>query len=169
MGPLSIGNLLSQATIPGYDRGMETDLTENELGAWRAFLYAYSSVVPRLDDELSAEGLTLNQYEVLLWLSRSKDGAMRMTDLAGRIVLSPSGVTRAVDQLEKKGLVERVVCASDRRGFLATLTRRGRATFRRASKLHVRGIREHFLSHLSSSEQKSLASSLERIVKPPAA
>ncbi|HYI45616.1 MAG TPA: MarR family transcriptional regulator [Actinomycetota bacterium] len=143
---------------------MEKDLSETEAKAWRAFLYAYARVVPKLDDELTlAEGLTLNQYEVLLWLSRSSGGAMRMSDLASRIVLSPSGVTRAVDQLEKKGLVERVVCSSDRRGYLATLTKKGRVAFRKASKVHVRGIREHFISHLSASELKSLGSSLEQI------
>jgi DNA-binding MarR family transcriptional regulator len=145
--------------------GMEKDLTEIEIGAWRAFLHAYSRVVPTLDEELRlSEGLTLNQYEVLLWLGQAPGGAMRMSDLSCHIVLSPSGVTRAVDQLEKKGLVERRVCDSDRRGFHATLTKKGRAALRKAAQVHKRGIREHFLSYLSTAEQKSLGSALQRLV-----
>ena len=48
-----------------------------------------------------------------------------MSDLAAQTTLSTSGMTRVVDRLERAGLVERVVCPSDRRGFNATLTATG--------------------------------------------
>ena len=86
---------------------VDGQLDELQFRAWRAFLYAYATVVPTLDRELvSAQGLSLNQFEVLTWLRRAGKRGLRMSDLASRIVLSPSGVTRAVDQLERKGLVD---------------------------------------------------------------
>jgi DNA-binding MarR family transcriptional regulator len=133
--------------------------------AWRSFLYAYSEVVPRLDRELvSAQGLSLNQFEVLTWLRRGGKRGLRMSDLASRVVLSPSGVTRAVDQLERKGLVERCVFEGDKRGYLATLTAEGRAVLRKATGVHVRGVRQHFLDHLSRTELEHLATALEAVL-----
>jgi DNA-binding MarR family transcriptional regulator len=106
-------------------------------------------------------GLTLSQYEVLLRLNDAEHNAMRMTQLAAEVVLSPSGITRAVDQLERRGFVERKVCSSDRRGFLAVLTKEGKAQLRRASSVHVRGIREHFTSKLTPAQLAELAALLE--------
>src|SRR6266496_6522548 len=133
--------------------------------AWRSFLYAYSEVVPTLDRELvSAQGLSLNQFEVLTWLRRAGKRGLRMSDLASRVVLSPSGVTRAVDQLERRGLVERCVFQGDKRGYLATLTAEGRALLRKATAVHVRGLREHFLDHMSRPDLEHLAAALEAVL-----
>src|SRR2546426_11331670 len=87
-----------------------------------------------------------------------------MSDLASRVVLSPSGVTRAVDQLERKGLVARCVFEGDKRGYLATLTAEGRARLRKATNVHLHGVREHFLRHLSRAELEHLATALEAIL-----
>ena len=143
----------------------ERRLDELQFRAWRAFLYAYSRVVPRLDQELgSAQGLSLNQYEVLVWLRSAGRRGLRMSDLASRVVLSPSGVTRAVDQLERKGLVARCVFEGDKRGSVATLTAEGRALWRKATRVHLHGVREHFLRHLSRAELEHLATALEAIL-----
>jgi DNA-binding MarR family transcriptional regulator len=146
--------------------GSERRLDRLQFRAWRAFLYSYSMVVPKLDQELAvAQALSLNQYEVLMWLRRAGERGLRMSDLASRVVLSPSGVTRAVDQLERKGLVERCVFEGDKRGYLATLTPEGRALLRRATNVHVRGVREHFLKHLSRTELEHLATALEAVLE----
>jgi DNA-binding MarR family transcriptional regulator len=140
-------------------------LDELQFRAWRAFLYAHATVVPRLDQELaSAVGLSLNQFEVLAWLARAGRRGLRMSDLASRVVLSPSGVTRAVDGLERKGLVERCIFEGDKRGYLATLTAEGRALLRKAANVHVLGLREHFLKHLSRTELEHVAVALEAIL-----
>jgi DNA-binding MarR family transcriptional regulator len=140
-------------------------LDELQFRAWRAFLYAHAKVVPRLDQELaSAVGLSLNQFEVLAWLARAGRRGLRMSDLASRVVLSPSGVTRAVDGLERKGLVERCIFEGDKRGYLATLTAEGRALLRKAANVHVLGLREHFLKHLSRTELEHVAVALEAIL-----
>jgi DNA-binding MarR family transcriptional regulator len=140
-------------------------LDELQFRAWRAFLYAQATVVPKLDQELAdAQGLSLNQFEVLTWLARAGRRGLRMSDLASRVVLSPSGVTRAVDQLERKGLVGRCVFEGDKRGYLATLTTEGRALLRKATNVHVLGVREHFLKHLRRTELDHLATALEAIL-----
>ena len=121
--------------------------------------------MPKLDQELgSAQGLSLNQFEVLTWLARAGRLGLRMTDLASRVVLSPSGVTRAVDQLERRGLVSRCVFESDKRGQLATITPEGRTVLRKATDDHVQGLREHFLKHLSRGDLERLANSFEAIL-----
>ena len=140
-------------------------LDDLEVRAWTAFVVAQATVVPALDQELAGSaGVSLNQFEILTWLARAGRRGLRMSDLASRVVLSPSGVTRAVDQLERSGLVERSVVQVDKRGSLATLTAEGRATLRKAVNVHVRGLREHFMQHLSRTELKQLADALEAIV-----
>ncbi len=136
-----------------------------EFRAWRTFLYAYAMVVPTLDRELvDALGLSLNQFEILNRLRRAGARGLRMSDLASRAVLSPSGVTRAVDQLERRGLVQRSVFEGDKRGSLATLTAEGRALLRRATTVHVQGLRKHFLTHMSRTELEDLVTALEAVL-----
>jgi DNA-binding MarR family transcriptional regulator len=133
--------------------------------AWRAFLYAYSRVVPTLDRELvRAHDMSFNQFEVLTWLRRAGRDGFRMSDLASRVVLSPSGVTRAVDQLERKGLVERCVFEGDKRGHLATITAEGRILLRKATNVHLDGLRKHFLNHVSRAELEHLSTALEAVL-----
>ncbi|MPZ90514.1 MAG: MarR family transcriptional regulator [Actinobacteria bacterium] len=151
--------------MPMTKQRVERRHDELEFRAWRAFLYAYSAVVPTLDRELAgALGLSLNQFEVLTWLRLAGERGLRMSDLASRVVLSPSGVTRAVDQLERKGLVERCVFEGDKRGYLATLTSEGRAVLRKATNVHLQGLREHFLNHLSRTELEHLATALQAVL-----
>lgn len=147
----------------------ELDLEELESRAWRAFLEAHARLVPELEAELVDEqSLTLSQYEVLLRLARAPGRAMRMLKLAESVLLSPSGITRVIDELERKDLVERKRCPSDARGYLAVLTAKGRARLRRAAAVHVRGIREHFTDRLTSRQLQQLASALEAIFPPTA-
>jgi DNA-binding MarR family transcriptional regulator len=146
------------------DRGRRR-LDTLEFRAWRAFLYAYATVVPTLDRELlGATGLSLNQFEILMRLRGAGERGVRMTDLASRVVLSPSGVTRAVDQLERMGLVERSVFEGDKRGYLACLTADGRAALRRATSVHVQGLREHFVTHMSRTELEHLVTALGAVL-----
>ena len=143
----------------------EGGLDELQFRAWRAFLYAYSVVVPSLDRELiRAQGLSFSQFEVLVWLRRAGTNGLRMSDLASRVVLSPSGVTRAVDQLERRGLVERCVFEGDKRGYIATLTPEGKTSLRKATTFHLQGLRKHFLNHLNRTELKQMADALEAIL-----
>lgn len=133
-------------------------LSERELNAWRGLLATHSRVIARLDEELEREhGLPLTSYEVLIYLADAEDCSLRMSDLADRLFLSRSGLTRLVDRLVKAGLVERVRCESDRRGSYARLTDEGRRRFGTARPTHLRGVREHFLSKLGEDDLDRLA------------
>ena len=107
--------------------------------------------------------LTINDYEALLHLARAEDGRMRRVDLAERLILTASGVTRLLDGLEVAGLVERASCASDRRVTYAVITETGRTKLRRASKSHVADIRAYFEGRFSSEELQQLAGLLGRL------
>jgi DNA-binding MarR family transcriptional regulator len=145
--------------------GTGEGLDELQFRAWRAFLYAHSAVVGTLDQELlRSYGLSLNQFEVLTWLRIAGRGGLRMSDLASRVVLSPSGVTRAIDQLERRSLVERCIFEGDKRSYLVTLTPGGRAFLRKVTSGHLQGVREHFLRHLSRTQLRQLAAALESIL-----
>ena len=139
-------------------------LTEPEMLAWRGLVRSTTGLLAVLDNELQAEhGLTLGDYEVLVHLSEGPDQAVRMSELADRLHLSPSGITRRIDGLVKSGLVERRPCSNDRRGSNAVLTPLGLKTLRTAAPTHVRGVRQYFVDRLSANELGQLASALSAI------
>lgn len=146
---------------------MPKDLTETELRAWQALLHAHHDLVQRLDLELREEhGITFGEYDVLLRLARVPGAALRMTDLADRVMLSPSGVTRLVDRLMVRGFVRREADQDDARATLATLTDEGKRRVRLAARTHLRGIRQHFTGRLSERQLRQVAKALEIITGP---
>lgn len=145
---------------------MTTQLTGHDprLATWRTFLRAHARVVRALEQELQVEqDLALTDYDVLVQLAAADERRLRMSELADRLLLSRSGVTRLVDRLAGEGLVERVMCESDRRGQWASLTDAGYARLREASPTHLRGVAEHFLDRFGADELASLERMLERI------
>jgi DNA-binding MarR family transcriptional regulator len=137
-------------------------LDDDEMRAWRSFLQASTRLLERLDDELAEVGLSLADYEILAHLAEAENG-LRMTDLAGRALVSRSGLTRRVDRLVQEGLVDRRACPTDRRGVLAVITGSGRARLEEAAPTHVAGVRRHFLEALHGQDLCALASSLDSV------
>lgn len=134
------------------------------LAAWSAFLRAHARVVRELERELQAEqGMALTDYDVLVQLANAGERRLRMSELAERLLLSRSGVTRLVDRLEAGGLVERVSCDTDRRGQWASLTDAGYDRLRTASPTHLRGVASHFLDRLPGEELSALGRILSRL------
>jgi DNA-binding MarR family transcriptional regulator len=145
-------------------------LTEVELGAWRSFLRAHARITRALEAELVAEhDLPLPSYDVLLQLAESPARRLRMTELADRVLLSRSGLTRLVDRLEREGLVERAACPGDARGTLAVLTDAGFARLRTAAPTHLRGVSEHALSRLTPAEVAQLRDLMGKLLGGPEA
>jgi DNA-binding MarR family transcriptional regulator len=121
-------------------------------------------VTRELNAQLVADhGLTINDYEALLHLARAEERRMRRIDLAERLILTASGITRLLDGLEQAGYVDRDSCASDRRVTYAVLTDAGLAKLREASKSHVADIRSFFESRFSSDELDELVGLLDRL------
>lgn len=134
------------------------------MAAWRAFLAAHARTTARLGRELQdGEDLPLTWYDVLVQLSEGPACGLRMQELADRVLLSQSGLTRLVDRMEAEGLVERRRCADDGRGTLAVLTRSGLARLRRAFPAHLAGVRAAFTDLLSDEEAAVVARALERV------
>ena len=137
---------------------------DSALDSWIRLIRGHASVTRAMSAELEADhGLTINDYEALLHLSRAEGGRMRRVDLAGLLLLTASGVTRLLDGLEATGLVERAACASDRRVTYAVLTDAGRARLREASVSHVAGVRAFFEERYSGEELEQLAGLLGRL------
>jgi len=134
------------------------------MAAWRAFIEAHTLILTRLTRELQDEqGLPLAWYDVLVQLSEAREQRLRMLDLASRVLLSQSGLTRLVDRMEHAGLVARVRCVEDGRGLFAELTPEGLATLRRTYPTHLRGVREWFADSLTDEDAAVLARTLERL------
>ena len=135
-----------------------------EIQVFVLMLRAHASIVRGLDRELvSGHGLTINDYEVLIRLSRAPDRSMRRVDLAQQVLLTPSGITRLLDGLERCGLVEKAACASDARVVYAKLTDDGLAKLQTATEDHVAAIRELFGARFNESELATLCNFLERL------
>lgn len=131
-------------------------LDPTEKAAWRGFLRVHSVVWQQLDSQLQRDfGLNLAAYELLLTLE--EQGELRMSDLAAQLRYSAGGLTRLADRLQQAGYIERRRCPEDGRGFWLQLTRSGQGQLRRMHVLHLRGVRELFLGHLSDAEQRALA------------
>ena len=144
-----------------------TRLKDEELRAWQSLLHAHDQVVGALDAELRAEhGISFGGYDVLLRLARAEGGALPMTELAARVMVPPSTLTRKVDRLVADGHVTRERSGSDSRVILARLTPSGRRLVRRAARTHLRGIREHFTGRLSELQLRHVAEGLEVITGP---
>jgi DNA-binding MarR family transcriptional regulator len=112
---------------------------------------------------LTAAGLAGTDFDVLLRLGRSAGQRLRMTDLATQTALSTSGITRVVDRLERRGLVVRETCPSDRRGSFAVLTPAGRELTGGVLAQHVRDIDRWFTGLLSEDQMDALLSALRLV------
>ena len=134
-------------------------LSEAELASWRALLVTTSGLLATLDQELQRDhGLSLAEYEVMVVLSERGD--VRMSDLADLLHLSPSGMTRRIDAMVKRGYVERRQCPEDRRGSYAALTELGWQRLRESAPTHVRGVRRHFIDRLTPEQLANLTDAL---------
>src|SRR3954470_12511597 len=132
-------------------------LNEVELGAWVGFLRAHHTLVAELDDELRREhGLPLTSFDVLAQLELAPERQLRMSELAEAVLLSRSGLTRLVERLESKGLLERRECTEDARGAFAVLTDEGRTLLSEARETHLVGVRRLFVERFDEEELQSL-------------
>ena len=127
-------------------------------------MHGHAAVTREMSAQLVADhGLTINDYEALLHLARADERRMRRVDLAERLFLTASGVTRLLDGLEQAGYVDRDSCASDRRVTYAVLTDAGLAKLREAAKSHVADIRLFFETRFSPEELDQLVGLLDRL------
>ena len=117
-----------------------------------------------METELTLAGrLPLASYDVLVQLTEAPTRRLRMTELAERVLLSRSGLTRLVDRLERDGLVRREPCPDDARGLFAVVTDLGVDRLREASHVHLAGVSRHFVSRFTRQELTRLGQLLGRL------
>ena len=132
--------------------------TSQEFLTWRGFLRVHRHVTAELDRKMLEEhGLPLDQYGILITLVSAPGMALRMGELGARRLVSPSKISRAVDEMERARLVKRTRDPDDGRSFLATMTRRGLRQLREAQVTHHAVVRERFLQGLSERQVDELA------------
>ncbi|MFD4318749.1 MarR family winged helix-turn-helix transcriptional regulator [Streptomyces sp. NPDC058548] len=139
-------------------------LSQVEMRAWQGFLVASSLMSRRVEQQLkNDEGLSHPQYEVLVRLSETPDGELRMSELADAVLTSKSGLTYQITRLEKAGLVRRRDCPTDVRGTFAVLTEEGRRALHQATPGHLALVRELFIDALAPEQLALLADALETV------
>lgn len=131
-------------------------LNDQEMRAWRGFIEVVGQLNIELESDLNAHGLTSGDYQVLVYLSEAPDDRLRMCDLADSLNLSPSGLTRRLDGLVRKGMVSRERSESDRRVMMAVLTPKGRDKLVAAAPHHVESVRRHLIDRLDERQIRQL-------------
>jgi DNA-binding MarR family transcriptional regulator len=143
----------------------DSGLTPAELAAWRGMLRVQNALLREMHAELAAtHGLALRSFEVLLVLEEAPRHRLRMSDLSRSVLLSPSGVSRLVDRLEREGLARRERCSDDARGYWAVLTVAGGRRLGEAQVTHLASVRRLFLERFDSADLARLAQYWERVV-----
>jgi DNA-binding MarR family transcriptional regulator len=121
-------------------------ISEDQLRAWRAFLRAHSNMLRRISRDLDEADLPpLSWYDVLAVLRDAPDARLRQVDVAERVLLSTSGLSRLLDRIEEAGLAQRVTCPGDRRSLHVQLTDAGAEMLDRMWPVYARGVAEDFL------------------------
>lgn len=146
----------------GRDGGVRW-LSNEEQQAWRDFIGGARRLLDRLDRDLKCHGLSHDDYAVLVALSESESGRLRMAELADRSAESRSRLSHHVGRMESKGLVRRESCPDDGRGLYAVLTAEGRARMDETAPHHVAGVRAHFLDQVRSEELGVISEAFARI------
>lgn len=139
--------------------------SDDELAAWHGMLTLYSRIMRDLDRGLiESHGISVREFDVLITLFNAPDYRLRMSDLADRIMLTPSGLSRLVDRLERERLVKRQVDKVDARSVHTVLTDAGLARLDEARATHNSVIRSHYTDRLSQAELHDVGSLWQRVL-----
>ncbi|MBA0051625.1 MarR family transcriptional regulator [Streptomyces sp. AJS327] len=138
-------------------------LDDEEQRTWRTYLETSRLLMYQLERDLQPFGLTMNDYEILVNLSEAAERRMRMSDLASATLQSKSRLSHQITRMERKDLVRRENCESDRRGLYAVLTEHGWETMRSVAPHHVDSVRRHFVGRIAPAELARLRGALEPI------
>lgn len=133
-------------------------LSDGEQAAWRGLLRMHAELTAHLGRQLAAgSGLSMQDYAVLVSLSESPDGQLRVNELGRELGWEKSRVSHHVARMESAGLVERRRCRSDQRGQFVVLTRAGRSALVQAAPGHVAQVRKSFIDRLDPGQLATLA------------
>ena len=145
---------------------MTESLDAERMAAWRAYIESSQRLFTQLEDDLRADSeLTFADYHVLVLLSEAPGQRLRMGELAGRLVFSPSRITYQINSMVKRGLVRKQPCPEDGRGQEAVLTDEGMAALEAAAPMHLVTVRDRFIDRLDPDELDVIARVFEKVRK----
>jgi DNA-binding MarR family transcriptional regulator len=130
---------------------------------WESLFRAQVAVMRRLQSGPAFKDLALNEYDVLFTLSRCPSGWLRLNELNDNVLLSQSSLSRLVERLAKRGLVERRPAPDDGRGVLVKLTDEGAELQKQIGREHVRDIAALVSPALTAAEQRELLRLTEKL------
>jgi DNA-binding MarR family transcriptional regulator len=146
-----------------YDLSMSDADLDRWLPAWMALLRVYPRYFDYVESEMRREhGLTMPRYDVLAHLDLA-GGRLGLSELATRIWLSPSGLSKLLDRMESSGLIVREPDPRDARSWFAVLTVSGRSRVRRARESHHALLASTFGSALNSRDVADLVRAMRRL------
>lgn len=140
-------------------------LTDEEQLLWRKLLDARRYAVRALDDSLQqASGISSPEYSVLVLLSEDETQSMRLNELGQRLDWDRSRVSHQVKRMEKRGLLVKRACSSDRRGIEVAITEEGWEKVRTAAVDHVETVRQIFFDHMTKEQAVQLEKYLDQVL-----
>ncbi|MCC3290617.1 MULTISPECIES: MarR family winged helix-turn-helix transcriptional regulator [unclassified Arthrobacter] len=132
--------------------------------AWESLFRVQVGVMRRLQRDPEFRELTMREYDVLFNLTRCPGGWIRLNELNEHLLISQPSLSRMVDRLEARGLVQRRPAEQDQRGVELSLTEEGRAVQRRLGRIHVRGIHELLTPALDNTELARLKELTDKVL-----
>ncbi|MEZ9233058.1 MarR family winged helix-turn-helix transcriptional regulator [Vibrio amylolyticus] len=117
----------------------------------------------KLDAVFNEHGLSSIEFDILATMRRSGPEAITPTELYSTLMLSSGAVSTRIEQLVKKGLVERIASEHDRRSCKVMLSEEGVAFIDTALNAHVENL-DNMLSPLNQKEQSELSKLLKKIL-----
>ncbi|WP_309572576.1 MarR family transcriptional regulator [Deinococcus sp.] len=136
---------------------MDADFNTEEKSAWGGLLGLYARMSRLIETDLQTNfGVSHVEFEILLRLSKAPKQRLRLQDIAEKSLLTRSGTSRAVERLERAGLLQRSQAREDHRGAYATLTVQGMQLFTTALQAHVALVRHHFFAAFDEQQQQQL-------------
>lgn len=117
-----------------------------------------------IEDQLQKKHyIPLTYYEVLSMLANTPEGYMPMNELAESIQLTPSGLTRVIDRMENKKLIERTSCPTDRRVIYVKITQDGKNRLAQAASTVYQVVEDNLLRYLNQQERLNFVVLLNKL------
>ena len=139
-------------------------LDPHEQAVWRRWLFSQRHLMVQLTRSLAEEsGLSMPDYEVLVMLTDTPEGRVRMAALADLLEWERSRLSHHIRRMEARGLVERRECQEDGRGAFVGITPLGQRTIERAAPGHVTAVRRFFIDRLGPDGVDALETALARL------
>ena len=137
--------------------------TRSALGAWEALWRAHTLLLQHFQQDDIWHPVSMREYDVLYALTLAPHQALRLGELAAKSVMPQPSISRIVEQLVQKGLVERQQVTQDRRGVTVHLTPQGKQVQQQVGRKHTRTVTQHMAGALSTSELDELQALCTRL------